>query len=299
VRRYGRASRYRGGGGGGTVTPPAATPIVGPSTLDAMTVGPMTVANMRAMLGYTGTSYIGTGNLTNTSVAQATSSTPWGKSTRVFDQYLAAGTFGMPNSPAGNNGTGLALTTCPMPASSDRVAIEYDVCFLGSGRWPLGGKLPGIGGVRPGGGSVPTGGTQSANGFSCRLMHRRDNTNPTSGFLVGYLYDPLAPTDSYGTDLDTGRQRIDWNTVYRVRQEIEMNTVTTEGSKTPPENGRHRIYWNGALVYEDTGAILRLYSDVTNSHECFDLFHGGADSSWGADNDVHVQIDNYTVEALA
>lgn len=266
------------------------------STIRSNDATGLTVANPISnadMWSWLGRQYGGTSNFANTSVVSTTG--PGGSTSKVLDQYLQSGTFGMPGGTG--NGTGIALTSCPLGASYEEATIEFDMRFVGSGQWPLGGKIPGLGGVLPGKGSVPTGGDPSIYGWSGRSMFRRYNPNPTvNGFWVGYIYDPTQPAGSVGQDRTTN-QLFTWGTWVHVKTYYKMNTVTTEGSSSPPADGIHRMWWNGTLVYENLAQVYRYYAAARITHLVWDNFLGGNDPSWNAPSDVHVQFDNLLVQA--
>jgi hypothetical protein len=240
----------------------------------------------RAMHAFIGAEYGGERNFTNTSVRQVDG--PNGRTASVLNQHLKAGTFGMPGPPG--NGTGISLTGTPLPRPYYEAAIEFDLRYVGSGRWPLGMKIPGLGGVLAGhGNSPPTGGAPSRYGFSARLMARRNKDDETTGALFGYLYRPLQ-TEEYGIDLPTGKI-LHWNTWYHIKQTLRMNAIYTEG-KRPKADGVHQIYVDGDLAYESTTEIFRLWYQAKVTHLPWDIFCGGHDASWCPETDLDVQTTN-------
>ena len=263
------------------------------SNLETATVAsPISVADMQTFFGDT----TGVGNANNyafTSVKYAAGRDKL--STKVLSQHLEQGTYGMPD--AGLGGTGIAITGVNLKnAPIYEATIEYDVRFVGSGQWPFGGKLPGLGGVLAGHGTnPPTGGNPSPYGWSGRLMHRRTQANNPSapGKLVGYVYDPTQPAGRYGQDRDTGVQLV-WNRWYRVKQSYRMNNIVNEGVEGRP-NGIHRIWVDDALVFENTAQIFRIWEQAKITHYVHDLFLGGNDPDWAAPADLDVHIDNLLI----
>jgi len=283
--------------GGWTERDAAAPPTSGggvvvlSSTLDAATVAnPISLTDMRTFIG---ANYGGATNYQYTSVVSTIGT--GGTTSKVLNQYMRAGTWGMPGGTG--NGTGIALTSTPLKGGAvDEASIEFDIRFVGSGQWDLGGKIPGLGGLLPGqSGGIPTGGTPSIYGWSGRSMFRRNNAAPTvSANWVGYMYDPTQPANQYGQDRATG-QLFTWGTWVHVKQAYKMNTVTTEGSTNPPADGVHRMWFNGNLVYENTSQVFRYYKAANITGIVWDNFCGGNDVSFAVPNDFNIQFDNLVI----
>jgi len=263
------------------------------SNLETATVAdPVSVADMQTFLGDT-TGVGGAGNYAFTSVKWAAGRDQ--RSTKVLSQHLEQGGYGMPAN--GHGGTGIAIGRVDLKgAPIYEATIEYDVRFVGSGQWPYGGKLPGLGGVLAGHGSPPSGGDPSPYGWSGRLMHRRTQANnPTApGKLVGYVYDPTQTgAGTTGQDRETGVELV-WNRWYRVKQSYRMNNIVTEGVEGRP-NGIHRIWVDDALVFENTKQVFRIYEQAKVTHYVHDVFLGGDDPAWSAPADLDVHIDNLLI----
>lgn len=261
------------------------------STLEAATVAnPISLTDMRTFIG---ASYGGATNYQFTSVVSTTG--PAGSTSKVLNQHMEAGTWGMPGGTG--NGTGIALTSTPLKGGAvDEASIEFDIRFVGSGQWDLGGKIPGLGGLRPGAsGGVPTGGDPSPDGWSGRSMFRRNNAAPTvSANWVGYMYDPQQAAGQYGQDRTTGKL-FTWGTWFHIKTAYKMNTVTTEGSSTPPANGVHRMWHNGVLCYENLAQVYRRYTAARITHLVWDNFCGGNDVTFAAPADFEIQFDNLLI----
>jgi hypothetical protein len=280
-----------------TVPPPVA---VGNQVIqgdfESATVGsPMLRPDLWDFLGVQYGSY---SNLTNTSVVQTDG--VGGVTTKVWDQFYPAVVSGSTSNYAmPPTGTGIALTSCPLAGGG--VDMDYRMKGSGGTPWGWGGKIPGLGGVKPGAGSVPSGGSPSPNGWSGRLMFRRLGTAAQANLqanVVGYLYTPSLPANSIGNDLPTGKL-LTANKWHHLKQYYKMNTVTTEGSTTPPADGIHRIWVDGVLSYESTTTVFRYYTTANINAFVWDNFYGGNDASdgapWGPVIDTHQQFDNVIV----
>jgi hypothetical protein len=252
------------------------------------------------MWAFTGTPNYGSySNFQWTSVVQTDG--PGGASSKVLNQHF--GYNGGTNYAADPTGTGLTLTSAVLAGGPvDEASIEFDFrckpSVAGSGTpWGYGGKIPGLAGVH-GSNSVPTGGNPSPNGFSARCMWRRENATSLRANLVGYFYSPQLAPNSIGNDLATG-QFLYSNQWHHIKQYHKMNTVTTEGSTTPPADGIHRIWLDGVLVYESLTTVYRFYSDANINRLCWDNFYGGNDANdgfpWGPRVDADQQFDNFVV----
>lgn len=280
-------------------------PVVSPGTVQLMsdvesaTVGsPITREDMWAFIGARGGSY---SNFTNTSVVQTDGR--GGATSKVIDQFYPSN--GQSNYAMPPTGTGISLTSVvPIAGGSvEEATLEFDYrmkCASGV-PWGWGGKIPGLGGKRPSTSSIPTGGSPSPNGWSARLMYRRDGTEAAASLranLVGYFYSPNLPAGAIGNDLSTGKY-LQANTWHRLRQYHKMNTVTTEGSTTPPADGIHRIWLDDVLCYESTTTVYRFYTDAMITHLVWDNFYGGSDAAdgkpWGPLVDTHQQFDNLKI----
>jgi hypothetical protein len=268
--------------GGTTSSPgtPAGGTAVVSSTAEGFTVAdPIPIADMRSFLGIT-TSYGGSGNVGNTSVRTGTG--PAGTTTKAVVQDFPAVVSGSTsNNGMPPTGTGIALTSAPLAGGAvNEASIEYDFRAVATGGppWGWGGKLPGLGGIGQGQSSVPTGGSPSPYGFSARLMFRRIGTQAaanTQANLVGYFYSPDLPAGAIGNDIPTGKV-LNANTWHHLKQYHKVNTVTTEGSTSPPANGIHRIWLDGVLCWESTTTVYRYYSDANINRLCWDNFYGGS-----------------------
>jgi hypothetical protein len=264
------------------------------STLANATVqSPILREDMWAFLGAT---YGNNANFTNTSVVLTDG--PDGVTTKVLNQAFPSNSnsnYGMPST-----GTGIALTSTPLIGGAvNEASIEYDFRAKSAGvPWGLGGKLPGLGGVLSGHGGVPSGGSPSPYGWSGRCMWRRQGTDTANlaAKFVGYVYDPTQTGETgstYGQDRDTKKllNRGQW---HHIKIYYKMNTIATESSAGNPD-GIHRIYLDGALVYENLAQVYRLYKAANITHIVWDNFYGGATDIWGPTSDTDQQFDNLVI----
>jgi hypothetical protein len=260
------------------------------STLETATVAnPIGLTDMRTFIG---ANYGGATNYQYTSVVSTAGT--GGATSKVLNQHIEAGTWGMPGGTG--NGTGIALTSTPLKGGAvDEASIEFDIRFVGSGQWDLGGKIPGLGGIRTGqAGGVPTGGDPQPYGWSGRSMFRRNNAAPTvSANWVGYVYDPLQAAGQVGQDRATGKL-FTWGTWFHIKQAYRMNSITTEGS-IGAANGVHRMWHNGVLCYENLAQVFRIYASARITHLVWDNFCGGNDVTFAAPADFEIQFDNLVI----
>lgn len=247
---------------------------------------------MRTFLGIPTVNYVGTANLTNTSVVQTDG--PGGASSKVLNQAFPVN--GGSNYGSPSTGTGITLAAVPLAGGPvEEATIEFDFRAKSAGvPWGWGGKIPGLAGIKPGAGSPPSGGSPTADGWSGRLMFRRQGGDTTNllAKLVGYLYLPLQTADTTGLDVETGKFLVA-NQWHKLKQYYKMNTVTSEG--TGVANGVHRIWLDGVLCYESTTTVFRVYQEAMITHMQWSNFYGGADAAWGPTSDTNQQFDNLVI----
>lgn len=182
-----------------------------------------------------------------------------------------------------------------LPQSFDDGFFEHYVRFNSNFQWSLGGKWLGIGGSRAGF-SPPSGGTHTVNGFTMRDMWG------VNGKVQPYWYRPQdtstwgqGPSDAswIGGVLNLGNTGGFANgTVCKIRHRLKMNSVTTEGSTTPPNDGAHQIYWNDELRYQNLATTWRFYTDANIKRMMLSVFRGGSfDDDWNASNKLVSSID--------
>lgn len=180
----------------------------------------------------------------------------------------------------------------------DDVTMAYDLKFNGASfDWGWGGKLPGPAGTRSTTNNPPTGGVHDEDGWTARNMW----ITPAAGFssenpqspveLIGYTYDPTQGT-GFGKNRRTGVV-ITPNVWHRVAVQVVMNTVTVDG--TGDANGIHRIWWNGALVFEKLNQIWRVHADVHANKYAWSTFYGGGTVDWAPATQQTIDFDNLLI----
>jgi hypothetical protein len=164
----------------------------------------------------------------------------------------------------------------------DDLVCSYRVRFAPGFDFVRGGKLPGLVG-----GSHPTGGRPADDGFSARLMWRRD------GAAVQYVYHPRQTTP-YGVDLpylwNGDPVRFSPGAWHLVEHRVAL-------SSPGQENGVIQAWVDGRLVLDRRDRLLRLDGSWHVDALYFSTFFGGNDPSWGAAQDETVDFDDFVVRA--
>ncbi|WP_299432947.1 polysaccharide lyase [uncultured Aquimarina sp.] len=144
----------------------------------------------------------------------------------------------------------------------DEAYLEYKVKFDDNFFWATGGKLPGLGGSTrgvnsetTGRGAIPSGCKYNSDGWSARLMWRRNRAQTTKPYLILYSYFADKQDGTPRTDGDCGDGKriysdLKDNQWYTIRQYIKMNT--------PGQRNGTVIMWiNGVETYRDNNAKIR------------------------------------------
>jgi hypothetical protein len=165
---------------------------------------------------------------------------------------------------------------------ADELWLSYRVYFEPGWEWVLGGKLPGLGGgTRPTGG----GGGDGDDGFSARLMWRRD------GRLVVYAYHPDRP-GRFGEDFPLdGRAPVGrW---FTVTQRLRMNSG--------PEryDGLVEVWIDGERRLSRTGLRWRVDGDFGIDQLAYSSFYGGSDPSWAPSTTTYARFAEFRVHSGA
>jgi hypothetical protein len=252
------------------------------SNFDTATIAnPVSLTDASTAMGVT---------LTGSSTFVRTSIVPIAGRGNVWSQAFTAGKF--------STSDGIALYP-QLKTACDEASITYDVRFNSAGTpWGKGGKLPGLGGAKPGTGNPPSGGQARTTGWSGRLMWLTpaagySTENPLSPVeLVGYFYGPMMGA-GYGKNLRT-RKTLVTNQWHRITSHYRMNTIKTLGVEGNAD-GLYEIYVDGALAYQQTNAIYRLYPDANITHLVWDNFYGGATIDWAPTANTAIQYDNLTI----
>ncbi len=265
------------------VTPAPATPVPAAGTLlrstfDALPTGPVSLGDFRTAMGTTTGG--GASTVARTSVVAAAGHG------NVLRQHFIAGQVG--------GGAGIVFMPSLTKATDD-ATIDYDVRFAGAFDWGWGGKLPGLGGVNslvsPG---TPTGGNgPTDNGWSGRMMWNtpssyRSHLGPNE--FLAYPYHP-GQADSYGDNLWSG-STLTPDAWHHVTARYAMNTITNGVGN---RDGVLRVWLDGKLVVNRSDFVFRNRSDVHVSHLYWDLFYGGATTSWAPKVDTDIDTDNLVV----
>ncbi|MEW7289617.1 Ig-like domain-containing protein [Aquimarina sp. 2304DJ70-9] len=146
--------------------------------------------------------------------------------------------------------------------SVEEAYLEYKVKFDDNFFWATGGKLPGLGGSTSGvnnestgRGSIPSGCKYNTNGWSARLMWRRNRAQTNAPYLILYSYFAEKQNGQPRKDGDCGDGKriysnLKDNKWYTIRQYIKMNTP---GQR----NGKVIMWIDGVETYRDNNAKIR------------------------------------------
>jgi len=160
--------------------------------------------------------------------------------------------------------------------SENRATLTYYVRFKPGYEWVKGGKLPGLYG-----GDSPSGGASTANGFSTRMMWRKDG----QGEL--YLY-AMNKSNQYGDSIGRGAFYFVSGRWTKVTQEVILNDVGYD-------NGVARVWIDDVPVFELDGIIYRDSTAVMINGIMSTIFFGGSNSTWAATRDEYVDHGNYVI----
>ncbi|MGB3612608.1 MAG: polysaccharide lyase, partial [Elainellaceae cyanobacterium] len=159
----------------------------------------------------------------------------------------------------------------------NRLRLSYDLRFSDDFDFVKGGKLPGLfGGAGASGGNIPDG----TNGFSARLMWRRDGQ--------GEVYAYLPTSDGYGTSIGRGAWTFMPGQWHTVEQEVVLN-------QPGQDDGQVRVWLDGNLMLKESGLIFRTTDKLKLDGLFFSTFFGGGDRSWSTPKDVHIDFANFSV----
>jgi hypothetical protein len=155
-----------------------------------------------------------------------------------------------------------------------------------------GGKLPGFGGTynTAGWGGKPSDGT---NGWSARGLYQsinKDGNIPIGSYI--YHADMVANNQTYGNGEPWGIA-LEHNRWYTIEQEIQLNTVITEGIQSVGNNdGYLRAWVDGQLVFDRQKLHLRDTDKLRIETVWFNIYHGGKTPS---PKDMHILIDDILI----
>lgn len=181
---------------------------------------------------------------------------------------------------------------------TDEAVLEYKVKFEKGFVWATGGKLPGLGGTsRSNNGAIPSGCRYNTDGWSARLMWRRNRAQTNTPYLILYSY--FAQKQDGGSRVDgdcgdgkrifTGLKTDKW---YTIRQYIKMNT--------PGKNDGVVVMWiDGQETYRDNKAKIRNSgkSNLKINALIMNTYRGGSrtDPVWHSPTTDHAQFDDFKV----
>ena len=166
-----------------------------------------------------------------------------------------------------------------LPAQT-QMRLTYYLRFAEGFDFVKGGKLPGLfGGVGASGGDSPNG----ADGFSVRLMWRRDGQ--------GEVYAYLPTSESYGTSIERGAWRFQPGSWYKLTQEIKLNNPDQA-------DGEIRLWVNDAPVIDQKEVTFRTVDSLKINGIFFSTFFGGGDASWATPQDTYIDFADFSITAV-
>ncbi|GAA4115009.1 hypothetical protein GCM10022393_14920 [Aquimarina addita] len=182
--------------------------------------------------------------------------------------------------------------------------LEYKIKFDDNFFWATGGKLPGLGGSTSGinsestgRGTIPSGCRYNTNGWSARLMWRRNRAQTNAPYFILYSYfadkengDPRVDGDcGDGKRIYTDLKDDKW---YTIRQYIKMNT--------PGQRNGTVIMWiDGEETYRDDNAKIRNSgkSNLKINALIMNTYRGGSrtDEVWHSPRTEYTFFDDFKV----
>lgn len=161
----------------------------------------------------------------------------------------------------------------PSLQEADRACLSYKVRFPADFDFVKGGKLPGLyGGEAPSGGESVDG----ENGFSMRLMWRKEGAGELYPYVVGFE----------GASVGRGFWRYPTGSWVTIEQEIMLNDPKRE-------NGVARIWIDGEPVLEQQNIVFRTTPDITIDGLMFSTFFGGTGEGWRTPRDQYVDFADF------
>jgi len=170
-----------------------------------------------------------------------------------------------PSSTAPRGGAGF-LSRAGLEGGATAACLAYRLRFAPGFAFNKGGKLPGLYG-----GDGPRGGAAAVNGFSARLMWRRDG----AGELYAYLPQRR---QGHGESVGRGAWRFPTGRWVSIEQEIVLNTPNAA-------DGVVRVWVDGGLRLERRDLRWREHEGVLIEGLMFSTFFGGSDGSWASPRD--------------
>lgn len=182
--------------------------------------------------------------------------------------------------------------------------LEYKVKFDENFFWATGGKLPGLGGSTSGinsettgRGTIPSGCKYNTNGWSARLMWRRNRAQTNTPYLILYSYFAERENGEMREDGDCGDAKriytgLEDDTWYTIRQYIKLNT--------PGQKDGIVVMWiNGVETYRDSKALIRNAgkNNLKINALIMNTYRGGSrtDPVWHSPRDEFAFFDDFKV----
>lgn len=166
-----------------------------------------------------------------------------------------------------------------IPLGSEHVVLSYKIRFPSDFDFVRGGKLPGLyGGVGNSGGKIPDG----TDGFSFRLMWGKNG--------AGEVYAYLPSSIKYGTGFFRGAFYFKPGVWHEIIQELKLNCPDRD-------DGFVRLWFDGKLIGEQMGIVIRSVDTLKINGLFFDFFFGGNDDTWAPRNNTYVDFSNFKIRS--
>ncbi len=186
------------------------------------------------------------------------------------------GTMSLRSLPRG----GAGFKSESVPLGSTHALLSYRVRFPSGFDFVRGGKLPGLyGGAGNSGGKIPDG----TDGFSFRLMWGKDG--------AGEVYAYLPSSIKYGTGFFRKAFFFTPGVWHDVVQELQLNTPGLS-------DGFVRLWFDGRLVGEEKGLLIRSVDSLKINGLFLDFFFGGNDDSWAPKQDTYVDFSSFRIRTF-
>lgn len=160
--------------------------------------------------------------------------------------------------------------------SATDMTLNYEVRFPVGFQFVKGGKLPGMyGGVEP-----FSGGGHNPNGWSMRLMWRKNGAAEVYGYI--------STTKGYGNDWGKGNFsfQADGNW-HQISEHIHLNTPGQS-------NGSVTLSYDGVQHIDQTGLAITT-TNTPIGGVFFSTFFGGHSSSWAPSALMHIGFENFSL----
>lgn len=160
---------------------------------------------------------------------------------------------------------------------ANHALLTYKVRFPSGFQFVRGGKLPGLfGGIGNSGGKIPDG----TDGFSFRIMWLANGR--------GRIYAYLPSSKVFGTPLLEGMFQFVPGRWHLVSEELVLNSPGQS-------NGSVRLWLDNDYVGSVSNLMVRSVSGLKIDGIFFDVFFGGNDDSWAAQESTHIDFAEFKV----